>query len=70
MTNNAAYLRDIIASGQFRDAKLSTHFIDSFFPDWKMAAGETDAAIAAAAITAGGAMGDQPSDGAARPGQH
>ena len=28
VTNNAAYLRDIIASDQFRDAKFSTHFID------------------------------------------
>ena len=31
VTNNAAYLRDIIASEQFRDAKLSTHFIDAIF---------------------------------------
>ena len=29
VTNNAAYLRDIVASEQFRDAKLSTHFIDA-----------------------------------------
>jgi acetyl-CoA carboxylase biotin carboxylase subunit len=52
VTNNAAYLRDIIASDQFRDAKLSTHFIDEFFPDWKIATDEIDAAIVAAAIVA------------------
>ncbi len=55
VTNNAAYLRDIIASEQFRDARLSTHFIDEFFSGWKIASGEIDAAIVAAAITAGDA---------------
>jgi acetyl-CoA carboxylase biotin carboxylase subunit len=55
VTNNAAYLRDIIASDQFRDAKLSTHFIDQFFSEWKIGSGEIDAAIVAAAITAGDA---------------
>ena len=53
VTNNAAYLRDIIASDQFRDAKLSTHFIDEFFSKWKIADGEIDAAIVAALIAAG-----------------
>jgi len=67
VTNNAAYLRDIVASGQFRDAKLSTHFIDSFFSGWELGKPEIDAAIVAAAITAGGAMGDIPSDGPALP---
>ena len=52
VTNNASYLRDIIASEQFRDAKLSTHFIDEFFPAWKIDAKEIDAAIVAAAIAA------------------
>ena len=52
VTNNAAYLRDIVASDQFRDAKLSTHFIDEFFPNWKSASDNLDAAIVAAAITA------------------
>ena len=65
--NNAAYLRDIVASEQFRDAKLSTHFIDSFFSGWEIGKPEVDAAIVAAAITAGGAMGDIPSGGAALP---
>ncbi|HZC46354.1 MAG TPA: biotin carboxylase N-terminal domain-containing protein [Candidatus Acidoferrum sp.] len=52
VTNNAAYLRDIVASEQFRDAKLSTHFIDEFFSAWKVDAAEIDAAIVAAVITA------------------
>jgi acetyl-CoA carboxylase biotin carboxylase subunit len=52
VTNNAAYLRDIVASDQFRDAKLSTHFIDEFFSSWKISAAEIDAAIVAAAIAA------------------
>jgi acetyl-CoA carboxylase biotin carboxylase subunit len=51
VTNNAAYLRDIVASDQFRDAKLSTHFIDSFFSGWKIGKSEIDAAIVAAVIT-------------------
>ena len=45
VTNNAAYVRDIIASEQFRDAKLSTHFIDEFFSAWKLSAAEIDAAV-------------------------
>jgi acetyl-CoA carboxylase biotin carboxylase subunit len=53
VTNNAAYLRDIVASEQFRDAKLSTHFIESFFSGWKIDAAEIDAAIVGAVITAG-----------------
>jgi acetyl/propionyl-CoA carboxylase alpha subunit len=53
VTNNAAYLRDIVASEQFRDAKLSTHFIDEFFSGWKIDAAEIDAAIVAALATVG-----------------
>jgi acetyl-CoA carboxylase biotin carboxylase subunit len=53
VTNNAAYLRDIISSEQFRDARLSTHFIDQFFPRWKIANDEIDAAIVAAVVSAG-----------------
>jgi acetyl/propionyl-CoA carboxylase alpha subunit len=52
VTNNAAYLRDIVASEQFRDAKLSTHFINEFFSAWKVDAAEIDAAIVGAVITA------------------
>jgi len=64
VTNNAAYLRDIIASAQFREAKLSTQFIDSFFPGWKIGQPEIDAAIVAAVITAGDALGGIPPDAA------
>jgi len=53
VTNNAAYLRDIIASDQFRDAKLSTHFIAEFFSGWRISKHEIDVAILAAVITAG-----------------
>jgi acetyl/propionyl-CoA carboxylase alpha subunit len=53
VTNNAAYLRDIVASEQFRDAKLSTHFVDEFFSGWTIGKSEVDAAIVAAAIAAG-----------------
>ena len=42
-----------IASDQFRDAKLSTHFIDEFFSGWEIGRSEIDAAIVAAVITAG-----------------
>ncbi len=58
VTNNAAYVRDIIASEQFRDAKLSTHFIDEFFSAWKLSAAEIDAAIVAAVL----ADGDPPAE--------
>ncbi len=53
VTNNAAYLRDILESEQFRDAKLSTHFIDEFFSHWQIDSNQIDAAIVAALITAG-----------------
>jgi acetyl-CoA carboxylase biotin carboxylase subunit len=56
VTNNAAYLRDIVASDQFRDAKLSTHFIESFFSGWKIGKSEIDAAIVAAVIIGGHAQ--------------
>jgi acetyl/propionyl-CoA carboxylase alpha subunit len=65
ITNNAAYLRDIVASRQFRAAQLSTHFIDEFFSAWKIDAAEIDAAIVAAAITA---SASQPENAASRVG--
>jgi acetyl-CoA carboxylase biotin carboxylase subunit len=58
VTNNAAYLRDIVASEQFRDAKLSTRFIDEFFSNWKIGSAEIDAAIVAAVISAGDALAE------------
>jgi acetyl/propionyl-CoA carboxylase alpha subunit len=56
--NNAAYLRDIIASDQFCDANLSTRFIEEFFPDWKVDSQALDAAIVAAAIVATDSQAD------------
>jgi acetyl/propionyl-CoA carboxylase alpha subunit len=56
--NNAAYLRDIVASDQFRDAKLSTHFIEEFFAGWHPSDAEITSALIAAAMTANGAFGE------------
>jgi acetyl/propionyl-CoA carboxylase alpha subunit len=56
--NNAAYLRDIVASDQFRDAKLSTHFIEEFFAGWHPADAEITSALVAAAMTANGSFGE------------
>jgi acetyl-CoA carboxylase biotin carboxylase subunit len=69
VTNNAAYLRDIVASDQFRDAKLSTHFIEEFFAGWHPSDAEITAALIAAAMTADGAFGEQrQAAGAPQPG--
>jgi len=56
--NNAAYLRDIVASDQFRDAKLSTHFIEEFFSGWHPGDAAITSALIAAAMTANGAFGE------------
>ena len=56
--NNAAYLRDIVASDQFRDAKLSTHFIEEFLAGWHPADAEITSALIAAAMTANGTFGE------------
>ena len=64
VTNNAAYLREIVASDQFRDAKLSTRFVDEFFARWRPGDAELTAALVAAAITSDGAFADeQPPSG-------
>ncbi len=69
VTNNAAYLRDVVASEQFRDAKLSTHFVEEFFAGWHPADADITAALIAAAMTADGAFGeDRQAAGAPRPG--
>jgi acetyl/propionyl-CoA carboxylase alpha subunit len=34
VTHTAAFLRDVVMSEPFRDARLSTHFLDEFFPRW------------------------------------
>jgi acetyl-CoA carboxylase biotin carboxylase subunit len=69
VTNNAAYLRDIVASDQFRDAELSTHFIDQFFSNWKIDAHEIDAAMVAAALAASEAHVDNTAPNA-NPNRH
>ncbi len=65
VTNNASYLRDIVASDQFRDAQLSTRFIEEFFPRWHPGDAQITAALVAAAITSDGAFaGEQHPSGA------
>src|SRR5260370_42519030 len=66
--NTAPYLRDIVASDQFRDAKLSTLFIEEFFPRWHPADAEITSAIITAAMTANGSFGEarQSADAARR----
>ena len=56
VTNNASYLRDIVASAPFRKADLSTRFIEEFFATWHPGAAELTAAAVAAALTADGAF--------------
>jgi acetyl/propionyl-CoA carboxylase alpha subunit len=65
LVNNAAYLRDIVASEQFRDAKLSTHFIEEFFAGWGPSDAEITPALIAAAMTANGAFGEERSSAGA-----
>ncbi len=68
VTNNASYLRDIVAGDQFRDAKLSTRFIEEFFSEWHPAEAQIASALVAAAMTADGAFGDaRQSAGAVSP---
>ncbi len=65
VTNNAEFLRAIVASDAFRDAKLSTHFVDEFFRGWHPRDDQVVAAAVAAALTADGALGAD-TDAAAR----
>src|SRR5271168_3460288 len=67
VTNNAAYLRDIVAGDQFRDAKLSTRFIEEFFARWHPGDAEITSALVAAAMTANGAFGDERQPAGASP---
>src|SRR5215469_8348116 len=55
--NTAAYLREIVASDAYRDADLSTHFIEEHFKNWRGGSESDDAALVAAAMTAAGALG-------------
>jgi len=65
VSNNAAFLRAVVASDQYRDARLSTVFVDEFFRGWRPPDDELNAAAVAAALTAGGAFGAD-SDAAAQ----
>ncbi len=60
VTNTAAFLRDVVASEQFRRAELSTRFIDEHFAGWRAGGrdgAELDAALIAAALAMRGEMG-------------
>src|SRR5262249_5627634 len=68
ITNTAAFLRDIVASESFRDARLTTRFLEQFFPRWRPGREALDELVAAAAIAASGMFaGAGPADRAAYP---
>ena len=52
-----AFLRDVIASGQFARGELSTHFVNDHFNEWRYAAADEKAALIAAALVASRALG-------------
>jgi acetyl/propionyl-CoA carboxylase alpha subunit len=57
VTNTAAFLRDVILSEAFREARLSTRFLDRFFPRWSPSDEALENLLVAAAMAAGGALG-------------
>ena len=57
VTNTAAFLRDVIASEAFREARLSTRFLERFFPRWSPNDEALESLLVAAAMVAGGALG-------------
>jgi acetyl/propionyl-CoA carboxylase alpha subunit len=57
VTNTAAFLRDVVASNAFRDAQLSTRFLERFFPRWSPGDEALDSLMVAVAMVAGGALG-------------
>jgi acetyl/propionyl-CoA carboxylase alpha subunit len=57
VTNTAAYLRAILASDAYRNADLSTHFIEEHFKNWRGGSDSDDAAFVAAVLSANGALG-------------
>ena len=57
VTNTAAFLRDVVASEAFRDARLSTRFLEEFFARWSPGDEAFENLLAAAAMVAGGALG-------------
>ncbi len=57
VTNNAAFLRAIVASDAYCKADLSTHFIEEHFKGWRGGSESDDAALVAAAMAAVGTPG-------------
>lgn len=66
VTHTAAFLRDVIASEQFREARLSTRFLDEFFPQWAPRDEVLDELLVAAALAGEGAVGGMRLDAARR----
>jgi acetyl/propionyl-CoA carboxylase alpha subunit len=56
VTHTAAFLRDVIASEAFREARLSTRFLEQFFPRWSPDDEALESLMVAAAMVAGGAL--------------
>ncbi len=52
VTHTASFLRDVIASEPFRDARLSTRFLDEFLPRWAPSNEALDELLVAAALAA------------------
>ena len=56
IANTAAFLREVVASESFRDARLSTRFIEQFFPRWRPVGEALDELVATAAMAASGML--------------
>jgi acetyl-CoA carboxylase, biotin carboxylase subunit len=56
VTNTAAFLRDLVASDPFREARLSTRFLEEHFPRWRPGDSSTDYLLIAAALAAEGRL--------------
>jgi acetyl/propionyl-CoA carboxylase alpha subunit len=71
VTNTAAFLREVIASEAFRDARLSTRFLEEFFPRWSPDDAALESLLVAAAMAAGGgALGAARSASLGSPSSH
>jgi acetyl/propionyl-CoA carboxylase alpha subunit len=64
VTNTAAFLRDVVDSSAFAEAKLTTGFLHNFFPSWQPPEHGLEAALIAAVLVADGAFSpaSRPSD--------
>ena len=70
VTNTAAFLRDVIDSSAFAEAKLTTGFLHNFFPAWRPPDHGLEAALIAAALVAGGTFGAAIASGSRPPDFH